>query len=295
VSLRIAIVGPGRVGAAIARRLVQAGAEVVGLLGRDHGRTAAAVQWSGAGAALDWPDLRRAHVLVFAVGDQDLPGAIAAAVAHGAHRRCALWLHTSGRYGLEVFAAAGGHGVRIGALHPVAPFADAASGAVAMAGALALCEAGARSERLLRRLCLLLGMAPIVATRGLDRARYHAACALAANGTTALRAAVDLAFAGAGSLSADQQRRLADALMAAALLASSDRGPAAALSGPVRRGDAATVALHLQSLAATGPLVAAVYRGLMRQALALAEAQGLAADSAARLWQLLGAPSEASH
>lgn len=286
MSLRIVIVGPGRVGSALAQQFVRAGASVLGLVGRDPARTAAAVQWSGAGAVLDWPDLQRAHVVVFAVGDPDLPAAIDRAVASGASRRCALWLHTSGRHGREVFAAARGHGVRTAALHPVAPFADAAAGVRALVGAPALCEGDARSERLLRRLCQLLGMLPVFAS-GLDRSCYHAACALAANGTTALRAVVDRAFAGAGGLPVPGRELLASVLMQAALRACDERGPAAALSGPVRRGDADTVVRHLTALAAQAPAALPSYRVLMRQALELAAAQGLGADRVRALAQLL--------
>ncbi|MBX3464108.1 MAG: DUF2520 domain-containing protein [Planctomycetes bacterium] len=292
MSLRLVIVGPGRVGAAMARRFVQAGVDVVGLVGRDPERTAAAVRWSGARRAATWADLPPAHVVVFAVGDPDLPAAVAAAVAHGAARRCALWLHTSGRHGLEVLAPAAVHGIRRGALHPLLPFADAAAGAQAMAGAPAVCEGDARSLRLLRRLCDRLGMVPIVPTR-LDRGRYHAACALAANGTTALRALVDAAFTAAGGLAPDERRVGADALMAAALAACSERGAGPALSGPVRRGDAATVALHVAALAAASPRAAAAYRVLMQEALALAEGQGLGAALAAAVREALAATGEA--
>lgn len=277
--LRIVIVGPGRVGTAFARRFVQAGATVLGLAGRSAERTAAAVRWSGAAAVLDLAALPRAHVVVFAVGDPDLPAAVAAAIAHGVHRRCALWVHTSGRHGLEVFDAARGDGIRPGALHPVAPFATAATGADAMAGALAVCEVEARGERLLRRLCTLLGMAPVFVS-GLDRASYHAACALAANGTTALYELIDGTFAASG-LPVASRALLTDSLMASALQGSRERGAAAALSGPVRRGDDTTVRQHLTALHQHAPAAVPAYRALMRHALALAEAQGLGTAPAA--------------
>lgn len=267
VTLRIVIVGPGRVGSALAHRLVAAGVHLEGFVGRSAASTARAIAFCGGGRALGWPDLRRAHVVVFAVGDADLHGAIAAAAAGGGARDCGLWLHTSGRHGLDVFAAAG-PGIRRGALHPVAPMPDAASGMAALAGAPALVEGDARSGRLLRRLCHLLGLLPIEA-HGPDRVLYHAACALAANGLTALRAAVERTFAAAGGLEAAQQRSLADALMGAALRACSTLGPAAALSGPVRRGDSAVVAAHLDGLTAAAPAVVPVYRALMLEALAL--------------------------
>lgn len=267
MSIRIVIVGPGRVGSAMARRLAAAGGNVLGFVGRSTEHTEAAIAFCGTGRSLSWRDLAAAHVVLFAVGDPELRPAVEAAAAHAAPRACSLWLHTSGRHGLEVFAAAGS-GIRRGALHPVVPIADAASGACAMAGALALIEGDARSERLLRRLCRLLGMVPMFGG-GVDRVLYHAACAMASNGLTALRAAVDRVFAAAGGLTVPQQRLLADALMAAALRASSQVGPANALSGPVRRGDVATVVAHLAALQAGVPQASALYRAVMAQALEL--------------------------
>lgn len=250
----------------MARRLVTAGANVLGFVGRSPHGTAAAIAFAGAGRVLAPADAAAAHVVVFAVGDGDLHGAIAATVAAAPARACSLWLHTSGRFGLDVFAAAG-PGIRRGAIHPAAPLPDAAAGARALAGAPALVEGEPRAMRLLHRVCAMVGLVPIDTT-GVDRVRYHAACALAANGLTALRAIVDRAFAAAGVTPAEAARVFADALMAAALRTSSELGPGRALSGPVRRGDAATVAAHVAALAAVPDAVAA-YRSLMLHALRL--------------------------
>jgi predicted short-subunit dehydrogenase-like oxidoreductase (DUF2520 family) len=183
-----------------------------------------------------------------------------------------------------------GAGIRRGSLHPAAPVPDAASGVEALAGAPAVLDGEARSERLLRRLCALAGLTPVWAP-GLRRPLYHAACALAANGLTALRSLVERGFAGAG-LGAGERQLLADALMAAAHRASSEAGPQNALSGPVRRGDAATVRLHLDALGALAPEAAAAYRALMVEALALALAAGLPADAAAAVRACLADPEK---
>lgn len=66
--------------------------------------------------------------------------------------------------------------VRLGALHPVAPFPDAASGMPKLAGRPALLLGDARARRLLERLAVLLGMQPMHSSGG-DRLLYHAACA----------------------------------------------------------------------------------------------------------------------
>jgi predicted short-subunit dehydrogenase-like oxidoreductase (DUF2520 family) len=63
------------------------------------------------------------------------------------------------------------------------------------------------------------------------------------------------------------------------------RGPAAALTGPVARGDAATVERHLARLSGADR---DVYCLLGLEALKLAESRGLAPAAAARLRELLG-------
>jgi predicted short-subunit dehydrogenase-like oxidoreductase (DUF2520 family) len=60
-------------------------------------------------------------------------------------------------------------------------------------------------------------------------------------------------------------------------VANLERGPAAALTGPIRRGDVATVRRHLAALA---PEEQSLYRELGRVALRLAREAGLADEAA---------------
>lgn len=279
--VRIAIVGPGRVGCSLARGFAAAGAVVVGFVGRDPVRTAAAVASCGIGRVLSWPEATRAHALVFAVGDQDLPGAIAAAAATPV-RACSLWLHTSGRHDLDVFA--GIAGIRCGSLHPVAPFSGR-SGELVGKDAVAVIAGDGRALPLLRRLCALLGMPVVVAAPG-DRALYHAACALAANGLTALWALAEAAMVRSRVVDPGAARLLTGSLLRQAAAACQAQGPSAALSGPVRRGDAATVALHLDRLAGSAA-AADAYRALALGALDLAAQAGLAPALVARVAAVL--------
>lgn len=284
--LRIAIVGPGRVGRALGQRLTAAGVQLLGYVGRSADSAAVAVRFANAGAALQFADLARAHVVVFCVGDQDLAGAIAAAHAAGGSRACGLWLHTSGRFDLGVFD--GVPGIRRGALHPVLPFATAEQGATALAGAPAVLCGEPRSRRLLLRLVQHLQMVPVWRTGG-DPVLYHAGCALAANGLTALYDLARQCLVAAGGLEDDGRRTVLDALVRAAATACSARGPVAALSGPVRRGDAGTVQAHLLALGAAAPGVLPAYLALMRAALDLAKAAGLAPELAAHVVRVLHA------
>jgi predicted short-subunit dehydrogenase-like oxidoreductase (DUF2520 family) len=124
---------------------------------------------------------------------------------------------------------------------------------------------------------------------GADRLLYHAACALAANGATALWALVERTFAQSG-LPAAAGAQLAAALMQAAIDGCRERGPVAALSGPVRRGDAETVRSHLARLDLVLPQVSPCYRTLMQQAVELARAAGLGAAGALAVTTALQPP-----
>lgn len=283
VVLRIAIVGPGRVGQALGLGVVRGGAQLLGFLGRQPDRSAAACTFAGAGRPLEPAELRSAHLVLFCTGDPELATAIAALAPFA--RPCSVWLHTSGRFDLQPFA--GVPGIRRAALHPVLPFPDAARGAALLAGAPAVLQAEPNARRLTQGLARRLGMTPIWRDGG-SPVLYHAACALAANGLTALQASVDAVFAAAGGLSAADRLRLAQSLARAALDACADRGPAAALTGPVRRGDAATVAAHLDVLREQAPGQLATYVATMRTSLELAVAQGLPPPAAAALRGLLG-------
>ncbi len=65
-------------------------------------------------------------------------------------------------------------------------------------------------------------------------------------------------------------------------------GPEAALTGPVVRGDVATVATHLHALTLASPSVADVYRSTARHMLTLARRRGLAAKTVESLGHILG-------
>lgn len=298
MALRIAIVGPGRVGIAFARQFVHAGGHVMGLIGRDQGRTKSRLDGLQPELrtvnAFGWTDaqpgdpsvahVNKAHVVVFAVGDEQLESAVRSAVSFGV-RRCSLWLHTSGRHSLDVFAPALAFGVRTGSLHPLLPF----SGSMkphAMNGAPALLVGESRSMRLLYRLCAMLELRP-VSCSGHHRVLYHAACALAANGATALFDTAVGLMRQAGGLSREDCSLIVASLMRAATSASEEVGPGPALSGPVRRGDVDTVKAHLSQLRQSSPAAMPTYVALMQQALVLARDQGLSSAECEQLAKAL--------
>jgi predicted short-subunit dehydrogenase-like oxidoreductase (DUF2520 family) len=113
---------------------------------------------------------------------------------------------------------------------------------------------------------------------------YHAAAVLASNYVVALLAAAERLLADAGVPGEGGRAALA-ALAAGAVANVAERGPVAALTGPIARGDADTVRRHLARLS---PEDRSLYCVLARETVELARRQGLDPGAAARLEQLLG-------
>jgi predicted short-subunit dehydrogenase-like oxidoreductase (DUF2520 family) len=208
------VVGPGRAGSALAAALRSAGWRVDGPLGRDHDPT---LVTSGA------------RVVLLAVPD----GAVAD-VAASLSPGDAVVAHLAGSLGLDVLAP---H-ERVASVHPLVSLPDAELGARRLTGAwFAVAGDPIASEVV----ALLGGRAVEVADA--DRTTYHAAAAVAANHLVALLGQVERL---AGSVGVPLEAYLD--LARGALDNVAEVGPAAALTGPVARGDRATVARHLAAI-----------------------------------------------
>lgn len=272
MALSVAVVGPGRVGTALAHAWAHRGCRVAGFLGGAPDSVRRAIALCGAGRPLDYAALREVHVVALTTPDGVLADVVARAVAARAPRRPSLWLHTSGVHGLDVLAPLAPLGARLGSLHPLCPVPDIEAGVRDLLGRTALLVAEPDALSLLRRIAERAGLRTVCGSRAADRALYHAACALAANGLTAVAgAAVDLVTR-SGACAADDARALVIALMRAALEAVAARGPGAALSGPVRRGEVDVVARHLAALATGAPDSIGAYRAVTELVVALAAA-----------------------
>jgi predicted short-subunit dehydrogenase-like oxidoreductase (DUF2520 family) len=292
VSARIAVVGPGRVGAALGRRWVESGLDLIGFLGREPARAARAVAFARAGRVLrDVGELGAATVVLLAVPDDALAAVAAEAAAARAPRRASLWFHASGFHPASILAPLSAAGARIGAMHPVCPFPSDELGYRGMPGQPAVIEGPRASRRPLAVLARRALLVPL-AIEAADRPLYHAACALAANGATALFDAAAVTFARSAPELAARGGELTRALMQAALEAIAGAGPERALSGPAARGDVEVVAAHLAALRRAAPELLPLYAALTRRAAAVAERAGTLEPRAAAALRALLAKEE---
>lgn len=232
----LAVVGPGRVGRAVARAAADAGLEV-SLAGRRD--ALAACERAGAGL-LCVPD-----------------GAIEAACQTVARAVPPLRFlgHTSGATPLSALSSASDRGVQTFSLHPLQTIPD---GGATLTGAP--CAVSGDSEdalALARALALALGMRPFE-VREEGRAAYHAAACMASNFLVALEESAAGLMAAAG---VEDPRELLSPLVLQTAANWSERG-GSALTGPIARGDRATVDRHQEALAVLAPELAELYRAL---------------------------------
>ncbi|MEW2222212.1 DUF2520 domain-containing protein [Streptomyces sp. NPDC006990] len=269
--LSVGVVGAGRVGPALAAALRLAGHRPVAASGvSDASRGRAAELLPGVPLVDPAEVLARSELVLLTVPDDALPDLVSGLARTGAVRPGQLVAHTSGRFGISVLEPALRAGALPLALHPVMTFTGTAVDVQRLAG----CAFGVTAPQELRlaaeALVIEMGGEPEwVAEEA--RPLYHAALAIGANHlVTLVNQSMDLLRA-TGVQAPD---RMLGPLLGAALdnaLRSGD----AALTGPVARGDAGTVAAHVEELARSAPETVAGYLAMARATADRALAHGL--------------------
>jgi predicted short-subunit dehydrogenase-like oxidoreductase (DUF2520 family) len=288
---RVVFVGPGRTGLALGYALHQAGAlDSLTYFGRRPEPPAHPLFIEGrAGYHFGLEPLPPdTSVLLLTVPDDVLPAMAHAVAAQGpAPEGCAA-LHCSGALSGDVLAPLHAVGYRVGSLHPLQSIAHPVTGAERLAGSWFAVSGEPEAAAVARRLVASLDGTPLTipVTR---RPLYHAAAVVASNYLPVLLALAARLLVHAGAREEDAVSALLP-LMRGTLDNIGEHGIAAALTGPIARGDVETVRLHLRMLPERE---ARLYRDLGREAVALAEARGLDADSVAALRELLDAEAEA--
>ncbi|WP_068321255.1 DUF2520 domain-containing protein [Janibacter terrae] len=270
-TLRIGVVGAGRVGAVLGAALRAAGHEVVAVSAvSEESVERAEMLLPGVPVAPVPQVVEAAQLVLLAVPDDALTDLVAGLHATGTWRPGQLVAHTSGRHGLAPFAPVAADLLPM-AIHPAMTF----TGTSLDLARLSECCFGITTPQALRpvaeALVVEMGGEPVwVAEEA--RGRYHAALAHGSNHMVTLVAQAMEILRSAGIEPADRVLR---PLLQASLdnaLSSGD----AALTGPVARGDAGTVAAHLDELAGLAEDLRPAY-------LAQARATALRAERAGRL------------
>lgn len=271
MTTRVALLGPGRVGTALALALPPERYTVTAVAGRGRERLDAfSTRFPEVAVAAPAVATRSAELVLVCVPDDELVPLVRAVAAEDGVTLGSRWVHTAGGHGTASLHPARLAGARTAACHPAQTFPDPQTGAAALPGSAWAVTAEQEEMEWAEALVRDLGGDPQRVDEA-SRVLYHAGLAIGANGTSAVVAQAREVLLGAGVR--EPEAFLAPLVQAAA--GNAARIGAAALTGPVRRGDAGTVSRHVEELRAVLPEALEPYRALARLALGQAQRAGL--------------------
>lgn len=285
---RIALIGPGRVGAAVGNRLHQAGYQLSAVISRSQQQAEDAVSFIGCDPMVATTELKRARqgeIILLAVPDDQI-NVIAKQLQKTIDPTSEITLvHFSGLHPASIMSVEGSNCTAV-SIHPLLSFADREMAAAQLTGCPCAIEghesALATAEKLVSAMNGRAFRLPSEV-----KALYHTAACVASNYLVTITASArDLLL----SCGFDNQQAME--LLIPIHKATSDNltrlGPETALTGPIVRGDRGTVNDHLNALKEQKPELLELYCRLGERTVDLAEASGrLPKERALELHQLL--------
>jgi predicted short-subunit dehydrogenase-like oxidoreductase (DUF2520 family) len=243
----LSIIGAGRVGRALGRRLRELGWKIGAVVASSESSARKAVRSIGAGRAHAFltRQVLAAQVILITTQDHSV-AAIAEELARiGAEElRGKIVLHTSGALSSRVLDPVKKCGAAVGSMHPLQTFSGVA--VPSLDGKVFAIEGDTHAVRTARLIARALGAVP-VHIEGSKKPLYHAAGALAAGNVLALMEAATRLMTATGMHRREAVRALLP--LTRQVLENFERlGPRAAWTGPLSRGDYAVVAAHTEAM-----------------------------------------------
>lgn len=264
----LSIVGAGHVARVLGRLFhAHAAFTVQQVLARSPASARRGVDCIGAGSAADYADLRPADCYMLAVTDDQI-GPACDALAAAVPLAGAVVFHCSGALASDQLLAARAAGAHVASVHPIRSFADPDAVAAAFADTFCGVEGDAAALALLTPALEAIGARPVVIDAA-AKTVYHAAAVFASNYLVTVLDAALRAYQAAGIPEA-VARELARPLAQESLSNVFRLGAAPALSGPIARGDLATVARQQVAVTAWDGPTGALYEALVSPTQALA-------------------------
>jgi predicted short-subunit dehydrogenase-like oxidoreductase (DUF2520 family) len=262
----VAIVGSGRLGTAFGIALAQAGYPirlVVALHERTARRAANLINGQAESASIGRviagrvPALRNVDLALIATPDdaiQEVAKQLAACFDGGTAKRGAassnrVALHTSGARSSDELRLLRAKGFATGSIHPLISISKPASGAAWLHKAFFSLEGDAKALRIARQLVADLGGNSFRIPR-VNKPLYHAAALMASPNLTALFD-IALRMLTRCGLSRARAHQVLLPLVQSTLENLQTQDPAEALTGPLQRGDVATIEKHISAIKAT--------------------------------------------
>jgi predicted short-subunit dehydrogenase-like oxidoreductase (DUF2520 family) len=266
----LTVIGGGHVGRVLGRLFAATGAFAVqDVLARSAGSAARAAAFIGSGvAAASYSALRPTDVYMLSVTDDQIVPACEA-LAAAVPLRGAVVFHCSGALASDRLQAARAAGACVASVHPIRSFADVDAVAAGFAGTFCGVEGDQQALDVLLPALSAIG-ARAVQIDPAAKTVYHAAAVFASNYLVTVIDAALRAYQAAGIPEA-VARELARPLAIESMENAFRLGAAPALTGPVARGDMATVLRQQDAVMAWDAATGQLYRSLVPPTIALAE------------------------
>lgn len=243
------IIGCGKVGKTIGRLWAERGTfAILDVLNRSMDSACDAVGFIQSGRPLEcYADLRAADVYLIGTPDDQIATACQQLLHLGLLQAGNVVFHCSGALPSSVLRTALPPGVLVASIHPIRSFADPAQAATAFAGTVCGVEGDEAALALLNPAFTEIG-ARTVAIDADFKTIYHAAAVFASNYLVTLLDVALEAYRKAG-ISPDTALALMQPLVQGTVDNVFRLGPTAALTGPIARGDTATVERQFHAIA----------------------------------------------
>lgn len=261
----LAIIGAGRVGRALGRRLRETGWRIIVVAAQSEAAAKKAVRFIGGGRpAKGIPaSLTGARVVLLTVPDDAIASVGGELARHaGEELQGKVVLHTSGALDSAVLAPLRERGAAVGAMHPLQTFNGVS--VPPLVGKVFAIEGDELAVRAARRIARSLGGVPVGICSS-KKPLYHAAGAFAAGLILAMEEAGVQMLMSAGLKRREAQRALLS-LTRQVLEHYEKLGPQKAWTGPLARGDFGVVASHEAALRALAPEFLEAYHAVSRLA-----------------------------
>ena len=243
----LAIIGAGRVGRALGRRLHELDWKIGAVITRSEASARKAVRSVGAGKAhaILSRDILASRLILISTPDDAVIKVAGELARIGAEElRGKVVLHTSGALNSTALRAVRECGAATGSMHPLQSFSGVA--VPLLEGKVFAIEGDPSAVRLARQIVRALGGLPVQIEGG-SKALYHAAAALASGHVLAIEEASVRLLMLSGMKRGEAVRALLQ--LTRQVLENFERlGPRAAWTGPLARGDFGVVAAHLAAM-----------------------------------------------
>ena len=284
---KIAVVGAGKVGSALALLLNRQGYPVAGVASKHISSASRVAEQLNVPATVKPEEVTADAQVVFITTPDRVIAQVAAEINElGGFKPGQIVFHTSGAHAADEVGAARGSGALAASLHPLQSFADVKMAMENLPGSYFALEGDQEALPLAEQIVKDLdGKSFFIAAR--DKPLYHAAACIASNYLVSLMHLATGLYSRFG-LSREEAFAALFPLVRGTINNISQVGPASALTGPVARGDGPTLAGHLEVLNGVGEQELELYckLGLYTVKVAL-EKGSISAEEAQRIEDIL--------